>query len=37
LTVHIGYFETEEEAALAYNDYIIKNKLNRRLNDVKEV
>jgi hypothetical protein len=29
--VYIGYFKTKIEAILAYNDYIIKNNLNRKL------
>jgi group I intron endonuclease len=31
----IGYFKTEEEAALAYNNYIIKNNLSKPLNIIK--
>lgn len=31
-TKHIGYFDSELEAAKAYDDYIIKHKLNRKIN-----
>lgn len=30
--VHVGLFKDEIEAALAYNDYVIKNNLNRKIN-----
>lgn len=33
-TIHIGAFESEVEAAAGYNEYVIKNGLNRKLNDV---
>ncbi len=29
---HLGYFDTEKEAAQAYNDYVVKNSLDRPLN-----
>lgn len=29
--VYLGYYKTKTEAILAYNDYIIKNNLNRKL------
>ena len=31
---HLGYFTNEIEAAQAYNDYIINNNLNRKLNEI---
>jgi hypothetical protein len=31
---HIGYFLTEREAVLAYNDFVVKNDLRRKLNEV---
>lgn len=30
--VHIGYFEKEEEAAIAYDKYVLENKLNNPIN-----
>src|SRR5690625_1390597 len=32
--IHIGTFDTEIEAARAYNDYIIKNNLEKTLNSI---
>ena len=33
--INLGERDTEEEAAQIYNDYVIKNKLNRKLNIIK--
>lgn len=33
---HIGYFNTKEEAAKSYNNYVILNKLEHTLNIIKE-
>lgn len=33
---HIGYFQTPEEGAKAYNDFILMNNLNRELNIIQE-
>lgn len=33
---YLGYYDTKEEAAKAYNDYIILNKLEHTLNIIKE-
>jgi len=30
--IHIGYFDTELEAVLAYNNYILNNSINKKLN-----
>lgn len=35
--IYIGYFKTEIEAAQAYNDYVVKYKLNRPLNKIEGV
>lgn len=35
--IYLGYFESDIDAALAYDKYIIENKLNRRLNFMDEV
>lgn len=32
---HIGYFDTEMEAVIAYNQYIIDHQLNNKLNQIK--
>lgn len=34
--IHIGDFKVDKDAALAYNDFVIKNNLNRELNIIKE-
>jgi len=31
----IGYFKTESDAVIAYNNFIISNKLKRRLMDLR--
>jgi hypothetical protein len=31
--IHLGYTKTEEEAKQMYDNYVIKHKLNRRLNN----
>jgi hypothetical protein len=33
-TVHIGYFNSEIDAAMAYNNYVIEHNLNRKTNDL---
>lgn len=33
-SIHIGYFNTEIDAAIAYNNYIINNNLNKQLNNI---
>lgn len=34
-TYHLGYYNSEEEASLVYDDFIVKNKiLNRPLNHI---
>ncbi|HET8689587.1 MAG TPA: hypothetical protein VFM18_23500 [Methanosarcina sp.] len=32
---HLGLFQCKHEAAIAYNNFIIKNKLSHRLNDIR--
>jgi len=32
--VHIGNYFTENEAAKAYNDFVLKHKLDKPLNDI---
>lgn len=34
--IYLGYYDTAIEAAKVYNDYIIENNLDRRLNDLSE-
>lgn len=37
ITLHLGYFSKEEDAAIAYNDFCIKNNPHARLNQICEV